>query len=287
MRLLDVLVDADLTYVPLWACVYLVAQILGTFKIYLLFRPVARIPYATLLRYDIVATAIGYFTPGQVGGPITLAFFLRENDLRISKSASVLILDKVVTLAVTIVLGGIGVWYVLHLAGGATNQDLYFRGGGALATTGLLFGGLFSVQAKRLGGRLATSIKTFFIDVSVYRKHWTYLLANAAIALVLQANAALTWVVSLRAIGRIVPYLGMFLTAPALAVIGYVPVSIAGLGTQELGAIALWKPLGLTSADALSAYIFARTLMYLVAIGTLIVYSVLRKKRPSVASGAL
>jgi uncharacterized protein (TIRG00374 family) len=269
------LVRADWRLIPMWVLVYSVAQGLGTLKIYLLFQPVRPIRYWTLLRYDVVATSLGYFTPAQVGGPISLLLSLRQQSIEFSRSVSVLVVDKAVTLCVTSALGAIGVYQAVCAVAPLGDVSAPSFAVKHLAFYTLMVVGLTCLSKKNqvFGTTFWSRFRHVKEGIWLYRNHWRYVLLNVAATFGVQACSALSWVVCLRAIGKSVGFVAMITTAPALAVIGFVPISISGLGTQELGAIALWKPVGVSAADALAAFVLARALVYTLALVLLSVNS--------------
>jgi uncharacterized membrane protein YbhN (UPF0104 family) len=257
------LTSADWRYIPLWIVIYLVAQCLGTFKIYLLFQPVMPVGYWTLLRYDVVATSIGYFTPGQIGGPVSLAMFLRRQSVQFVQSTSVLVLDKIITLAVASSLGAIGVWQALHDRGASLvgTNTLLLGCGAMLPPVIIAFLGRQNVGWRQRADSVWIRVKEFGKSLKSQLKA-KYLFFNIACTFAVQAVTAASWILSLKAIGKSVSYGSMITTGPAIAIIGYIPVSISGLGTQELGALALWRHVGISAVEAVAAFAFARVLLY-------------------------
>ena len=49
--------------------------------------------------------------------------------------------------------------------------------------------------------------------------------------------------------------------------VGYIPVSVGGIGTVEVSAVMLFKMLGVAESIVISAYLFLRLLQYLLALG--------------------
>ncbi len=109
-----ILKGIDWRFIPIWIILYMVSLFLGATNIYLLLRPLAPVDFWILFRYDMVATSLGYFTPAQVGGPISLAVSLRDKEVKFSQSTSVLLLDKTISLFVACGLGVVGVQKALE-----------------------------------------------------------------------------------------------------------------------------------------------------------------------------
>ncbi len=262
-----ILKGIDWRFIPIWIILYMVILFLGATNIYLLLRPLAPVDFWILFRYDIVATSLGYFTPAQVGGPISLAVSLRDKDVKFSQSTSVLLLDKTISLFVACGLGVVGVQKALESTPiiyiGARLSCFLELGILSLLMIGILY---LLVRKLKVVQWLEERGLSVVKCLALYRYHWKYLVLNLFVSIVVQCGLSLIWVTSFDAIGKTVYFTTMITTVPAINVIAYLPITIAGLGTQEVTAIALWKHVGISGGEALSAFVFSRVLTLLTSL---------------------
>ncbi len=257
----------DFKYIPLWVAIYLISLIVGTFNLYLLLRPFTNVKYSTLLQYDIVATSFGYFTPAQLGTPISLAMNLRQEEVKLPQSTSAFLLDKLITLLIACGLGSIGVYNALDDApihfSFANSISIFAYLIMILLVVGFLY---FSTRKFSLSERLRKLFREILSSLLSYRHQKRYLFINIMTTFVVQCVLSMTWIVSFQAIGKGVHLGAMVTTVPAINVIAYLPITAGGIGTQEFGAIALWKHVGISGGEALSAFVFSRVLTLLTSL---------------------
>ncbi|TSA16732.1 UPF0104 family protein [bacterium] len=269
--ILAVLAKVNYAFVPLWLAAYLLCLALGALNIHLLLRPYTRVSYLTLLRYDIVATSLGYFTPAQIGAPIALALNLKKEDgVLLSRSVSALLIDKLNTFVVAAALGVLGVLRAFKLL------DLQ-----------IVLGPKFAVRSYFVVVLLALLITTVLIVIyfrsqrirkitrdvldalDSYRQQKKFVILNFLLTIVVQSTIALIWVITFRMIGNAVEFKAMITTAPAISLVAYLPVTIGGIGTQELSAVFLWKAVGVSAEVGLSSFLVARGLTILTSLALL------------------
>jgi uncharacterized protein (TIRG00374 family) len=262
----------DLLWIPVWIATYLVAQLLGAAKMFVLLRAFGRVPYLTVVRYDMVATSIGYFTPGSIGAPISLTLNLRKESIGMAQSAAAFMVDKVLTLVVVVCFGCIGIWFAfsgeaLHPAVG----QLFVYAAYVLFAAALVGTGIVVARHISILQRLYDIAARVWKAMSIYRDHKSSLALNLGITVVMQCVWALLWLIVFHGLGMQVQFLGLLTTVPAVSFVGYLPVSVGGLGTQEVTAIALWAHAGILAESALSAFLVSRILTLITAVALIIV----------------
>ena len=72
--------------------------LLGGIKFWVLYRALTPVAFSSFIRYFVVATSLGTFTPASLGD-FSLAALLRREHIAVRDSMSVLVLDRVLTVS--------------------------------------------------------------------------------------------------------------------------------------------------------------------------------------------
>lgn len=268
--------EAHWEYIPLWISVALVGQVLGAFNIYILIRPFANVKFRKIFYYDIVASAVGTFTPMQIGRVVSLAVFLKKDSVRLYQSASVAIVDKLISLCVTISFAVLGVVF-LYIE--LFRQDIHLLGELSLLwiipTLLLRTEDSLYLRSRRLIREQFSGVAQ---STAMYINHRKYLAMSCISTILVQLLGAFQLMIAFAAIGQAVSYFEMVFTLPFLSIVGNLPITIGGLGVQELVAIHIWKGLSIAPDKVLSAFLFSRMLFYSSAVFILVLNAGLKKK---------
>jgi uncharacterized membrane protein YbhN (UPF0104 family) len=260
--IVKVLGRIDYAWVPVWLAAYILCLALGALNIHFLLRPFTNVSYITLLRYDMVATSLGYFTPSQIGAPISLALNLKKEDgVLYSRSVSALLIDKLSTFLVASALAVVGVVRAFSLL------DLKFAFGARFATRSFFVVVIVallvlsvSIAAYFRSQRIRKITRDVLEALGSYRDQKKYLVMNLLVTIVIQCTFALIWVITFRTIGDFVEFQTMITTVPAISLVAYIPLTVGGIGTQELSAVFLWRAAGVSAEIGLSSFLVARAL---------------------------
>jgi hypothetical protein len=275
--LLEVLLRVDFALVPVWLGLYLVCLTMGALNIYLLLRPYSTVSFATLLRYDLVATSLGYFTPAQIGAPVAFALSLKkEYGILYSRSVSALLLDKVNTFLVTFAFGIVGVVRAVDFSAAgielAADMERHFSLVGILLAFLVL---TVIVLLYRRSKRIRKISSDVLTALGSYRTQKRCVFLNLVLTIVLQGAFALLWIVTFSMIGHTVGFSAMITTVPAVSLVAYVPITIGGVGTQELSALFLWRAIGITAEIGLASYLVSRAMTIAISIILLVLAAVI------------
>lgn len=231
--------------------------VISAIRLFFLLRPFVAVAYGKLLAYQMVATAVSYFTPGQLGAPVSLSLLLRKEGVSLKASAFVFVADKALMLLVTLGLGSLG----LHRFFAAYGLDLSL-GGKAGAALGAL---ALAAAAVALHGRLrALVLEKVRYVFQKYRSAKGVIVLNLFLALVSLVITSVVWFVLFQAHRIQVPLADLVVLLPIVSMIVYLPVSINGIGVQDMGAIFLLRPLGVPPEAVLYNFAVVRISLVLV-----------------------
>lgn len=224
------------------------------------------IPFRHFLPLYWRSWAIGITLPGQVADYLSTLWQLKGRSSDMTVVAARLLVDKVVTLVLTLFLAAL----LPMLIGGARGVTLWLLL--ALATaSGLawLVSGWALAQAGRptAQGVLASwRLRLLTVAAAARGTPARLVVGNALLTLLKLGLSGLAYWSILRSIDGATPdFLTTTATAQGAGLVAYVPISFNGLGTVEISAVGLFHMVGMEHATVLTAYLILRALTQLSA----------------------
>jgi uncharacterized membrane protein YbhN (UPF0104 family) len=239
--------------------------ILGSFNQYILFAAFADLSYKTYFFAYFKAYAIGLLLPGQIGDA-SIALFLKSEGLYYSQTLSVYIMDKFLTFilyvsALIMFIGDIMDYPVIF------SLSLLIAFGCLMSIVFYIFVRLtssFAVAWQK--NRLMRFIHNISSQLIFIAKHHPFLLLiNFLLTLLKLGLVMFCYHAMLTALDYNLSVWKVGLAALASGIVGYIPVSIQGLGTVEAVALLNFKTLGVSSPDVLVCYLLLRSNNYILA----------------------
>lgn len=243
--------------------------VLGAFNVWLVLNTLHTLSFSIFLRDYIYAWAASLITPGQAGDA-TIILFLKQHKVPMRITGVSYLIDKLMTLAVFAIIA----WYgCVHLIPQFKRLWLFVFVACFLGLPVFLFV-MRSLQFKtpsllRFQQRLDASIE----DLGRLKTKWPVLIVNCILTIVKWLVVSGVFYMAFYSINVTVkwPDIGVI---PILAtLVGYLPVSIAGIGTVELSATYLFGLVGIIPSAVVSAYLLLRALQYLIAGILMVVFA--------------
>jgi hypothetical protein len=236
--------------------------LLGAANLRLLLGPAAPPPRGFVGVY-LVGTLASALLPGQLGDAVVVPL-LRRHGVPLSRSGAAYLADKAVSFCWMVVVATTGA--ALFLTGVGTAAAVAVAVGAVLvaATAGLAFlrmplgGGRLATRLRRVRERLAGELAFL-----VARPAW--LARNLAITVARWVLVTVLYGLAFAACGERLP-VAAAATLPILAsLVGYLPVSVGGLGTMEWAAVGLFGLVGVAPPPVVAAYLLLRGVLLAVA----------------------
>ncbi len=123
------------------------------------------------------------------------------------------------------------------------------------------------IARGRSGNRLVTAIQKIAREIAEYRFHLKTILGNVLLTGLKWLVLCATYYLAFLAFGTSIHWPDIGVIPVMSTLVGYIPVSVAGIGTVEVSAVMLFKMLGIAESVVISAYLFLRSLQYLLALG--------------------
>ncbi len=246
-----------------WAVVLVAAStVLGAFNSFMLVTIRHHIGFVAYLKLFWMAWAVGLVLPGQVGDMGVLSWMMKKEGMRWTHSLGRLFVDKLISLGVIASFAAWGLLAVLHRLEFAGNN---LRWGLAAALLAALAAGL-AWRSPRARRWLQHVLDVMEESLRVTREHPWRVLANLLLTVVkVLVLSAAFWLIC-RAAGMATLTFPLLVQLMALgSLVAYLPLSMNGVGTVELAAIALFSLYGFDSKAVLAAYLMTRVLILLLA----------------------
>lgn len=248
---------------------------LGGFNIWLLLSSIHAISFINFLKVYMASWVTGLIVPGQAGDA-SIIIFLNKEGIEIKKIGSIYMLDKAITLGFFLVVSFVGAHRVIpdyHMSFNGIIFPLIF-----FVTIGLILWALSSIvpliaKIRSKCHELWYSIKNFI------GKKWYLVAFNITFTIIKWVFTSLGFYFAFMAYGVQVDIYTISVLPILSTLVGYIPISIAGLGTVEVTATYLFSLVGIQQAIVLNAYLLLRILQYGLAIFFLTVMTFFFKPR--------
>jgi len=234
---------------------------LGILNIWLLLRCLQPIPFYSFLKLYSYSWAISLITPGQLGDA-SLIFFLNKYGVLIRSASIAYLTDKVISICMYLFVA----WYGSNILIPElrSSWSLIFK---LSISIGVLFLILIKLLpetklTKHIYGWLHGTIS----ELKRLRTKWYMIIINAIITAVKLLVLSICYFMAFLTFGVCADWPEVFIIPIMSTLIGYIPISIAGLGTVEFTATYLFSLVGVEMSVVLSVYLLLRSLQYIFAI---------------------
>ena len=258
----NVLKNFQPAFIPLILAVFIINLLIGAFNLrFLLQQENFNMPFASFSKYFFMNTAVGTLLPGKVG-TFAIVFLLKKKGMSYGKGMSVLVIDKIITLAISGIIGVLGISIILKGAFSVEASILIL-----LAIPLLLF--LFFHSSARNFVRKyilrehAKIFTGFSATIKSYLKnHRSALAINATITVFRTFMGAVLAYLVFLSLGVNISIVTLWAIWGIEFVIALIPITLNGLGTRESAALYLFSILGINSAVVLAKYTINLLLLY-------------------------
>lgn len=234
--------------------------VLGAFNIWLLLRVMQPIPFTEYARSYIYALSINLFAPGQLGDA-SIALFLKKQGIPLRRSGLAYLIDKIVTVFVLFCIA----WYGAHIFLPEINP-VWFIVMPFAGLSAIVFA-IVIIQKVPSDFKYVLKAKQWTIstldELKSVRDKWHILILNTFLTIVKWLVMCLSYYCAFRSFGQFIPWPEIGIIPVLSTLVGYIPVSVGGIGTVEYSAVSLFSIMGVAETIVLSTYLFLRSLQYI------------------------
>ena len=264
-KLIVSIAQASLPYLLLTISYQYASIFLGAFNQYILIAAFSNLPFKRFLTAYFKAYAFGLLLPSQIGDA-SIAFFLKSEGLYYSQTLSAYILYKFLTFILYVFVLFL---FLADILGYPKIISL-----SSIIALGLLLSIGFciivrltrSLPVSWRENRLMRFVHNLSSQLFFFTKHHPFLLLiNFFLTCLKLGFVMLCYHAMITSLNYSLSIWKVGLAALASGIVGYIPISIQGLGTVEAMALLNFKTLGVSPADVLACYLVLRSNNYMAA----------------------
>ena len=231
--------------------VYLVAIIITSYGLKVLFDSIVQIKFLEWMKYFLITFSIGLIIPGKLG-ELSIIYFLRKKNVDIGASTALTVINKLITVIIFGIIALIGFFLIFN-----SNDLIIAFVLSLLFVLGVLF--LFSklcrILVKKMIGDLFKQVDVFYSTFdNLCKKNKDKLLISVIVTFLRPLFNGLIILLSFKAIGIDVSLMYAILVNALTIIASLVPITPNGLGIREgIGAF-LFRNIGIPLEVSVTMY---------------------------------
>ena len=243
--------DINYFWLGLDLLVYLMAVIITSYGLKVLFDSIVKIRFLEWMKYFLITFSIGLIIPGKLG-EFSIIYFLRKKNVDIGASTALTVINKLITVIIFGIVALIGFFLIF-----SSNDLIIALVLGLLFVLGVLF--LFSklgrIFVKKMIGDLFKQVDIFYTTFdNLCKKNKDKLLVSAIVTLLRPMFNGLIILLSFKAIGVDVSLMYAILVNALTIIASLVPITPNGLGIREGIGVFLFRNIGIPLEVSVTMY---------------------------------
>jgi uncharacterized protein (TIRG00374 family) len=267
-QIFETLKTINTSYLLLIALCYVLFFIFGTLNLWILYSPLKKLKFSSLLKKYLVSWSLGMLVPGKLG-ELSIAYFLKD-EIPLGKGAAVAVMDKIVTLFTLAVVALIGIVYFFGYWIAAQLGVIVILAG-IVGLVLFVSSKVHEFVKKVILRRFAKKLKGFsstFIEYA--KKHKIIILFNSLFSLIKWSILSFVIYFTFASMGMFISPLLIFIITIMTSFISLIPITIEGLGVREGVAVYLYGLISVEPRLVASMSIFTLVVGYGIAGAVLI-----------------
>ena len=248
---------------------------LGAFNVRLLLQVLQPVPLVSFTRFYLYGFAVNLIAPGQFGDA-SIALFLKKYGVPFKKSGLVYLFDKVTTVLVLFTVAWLGARLFLPQVAAIWFIILPILG---LSVMGAV---LFLLIRLNWNNHWLVKIQRWLTETlheaRIFQQNLHIIFINVLLTVVKWLVLSLVYFLAFYSMGHYVPFPAIGVIPVLSTLVGYIPISLGGIGTVEWAAIYLFSSQGIEQPVVLSVYLFLRSLQYIQATVLLLIFEWLKPR---------
>lgn len=270
------LLAANLWLVGLAMLLFWLAMAINTVKWRVLLRSQAiDVPFRALLNYTFVGFFFNNVLPANIGGDVMRGYGLARYTERTAASAASVVLDRLIGLAAYMSVAAVAALITVYVTGRTELRLLAWVAVAGVLALVMLAGILLSRRLRRLIDRLfantllsplARMWSSLSLAFEAYRFQYRALALAFGIGLLgILTTTTVNYVLSL-SLGGDIPFLHVLLFTPLIALVLIIPVSIGGLGLNQVAYPYFYGLVGVSTELALGLSLLIQAVQILCSL---------------------
>jgi uncharacterized protein (TIRG00374 family) len=240
-----------------------VVLFIGGINLWLMMNSISTIPLKVFIRAYSYGYAVNLFSPGQLGD-ISVALFLKKDGIYYSHSTLAYAVDKFISMMFAISLGYIGARFMLTSFAG----PIWIFGIPlvcAICAMVCIVSILYIPGDDGKIGRFKQFIKSIYKESVLWDAKYKAIILNIVLTIIRWLVVSVIYYLAFRAFGIDAKWPEVGIIPIISTLIGYIPISVGGIGAVELCAVYLFSLISIDRVYVIDVYIFIRFITYLQA----------------------
>ncbi|SLM33149.1 membrane hypothetical protein [Desulfamplus magnetovallimortis] len=239
---------------------------IGTFNLYILLNTFIKISFLSFLKRYLYSWSLSLIAPGQVGDASFI--LLLKNKISVKHTTLVYLFDKIITLCFYCLITLFG--FSIYLSINISYIFLFFISVSALSIL-ILF---YSKTKSQYFYSFIFDKKNIFVEIILNKKAICKNILGTILKILI---TGLTYYIAFKSFNVIISWQDALVIPIMCTLVGYIPISAAGIGTVEVSAVYIFSTIGISSSVVISVYILLRTCQFAIAV-IVITFSLVFKK---------
>jgi uncharacterized membrane protein YbhN (UPF0104 family) len=235
----------------------------GALNLWMLLNSICHIPLRLFMHAYSYGYAVNLFTPGQLGD-VSLALFLKKHDVYYSRSTLAYAVDKVVSMLFILSMGYIGARFLLKEFAGSIWIFSIPLICVMCAVVCIMLIAYMPYDTGRIG-RTKQFIRNMYKEALLWDTKFKAIILNIMLTIIKWFVLSLTYYLAFLAFGTEVKWPEVGIIPIISTLVGYLPISVGGIGTVEVCAVYLFSLISIDRVYVIDVYIFLRFITYLQA----------------------
>ena len=206
------------------------------------------------------AWALGLLMPSQVGDA-SLVLILKKQGIPVSQTITAYFFDKIVTLIPYSLISIAGLFMFSGKISVNSSSIQYIL----LGTIGVIISIVSIITCSSLWISFCSYFSRFKESLILILKKKRIVMVNVLITLLKVVVTVTNFSIAFRMVGESVAAFDIAIITIMSSLVGYLPLSLAGIGTVEFSAIYLFGSVGVGESAVFSVYILMRLINYIIA----------------------
>ncbi len=244
--------------------IYFISIVLGACNIYLLLPLRKDLCYWRFLKYYLISSSVGMFTPGNIG-EFYITKLLKKHKIKLSSSATITILDKLITVLVMAIISLVGIIFMFKYS---INYLIPLTFLVLLILVSVLLinrkfftilGFLFKKHKKSFGG-------SYKLLINLLKNKKINLFTNILLTFIKWFVTVIGIKLVFLSLGLNVDFLLILVVTASARLVSMIPITVDGLGVKESIAILMYGVYAIGSVYVASMYIVYFFINYSLAL---------------------
>ena len=236
---------------------------IGGINLWLMMNSISNIPLKIFIRAYSYGYAVNLFSPGQLGD-ISVTLFLKKDGVYYSHSTLAYAVDKFISMIFILSMGYLGARFLLTDFAG----PIWIFGIPIVCAICAMVGIILILYIPNDTGKIGRFkqfINNMYKEAVLWDAKYKVIVLNITLTIIRWLVLSVIYYLAFRAFGIEAKWPEVGIIPIISTLIGYIPISIGGIGTVELCAVYLFSLISIDRVYVIDVYIFLRIITYLQA----------------------